>query len=468
MHTPASPNNDRTHSSARPLARPLRLRRSMTALWCATALCVAAVACSDASPTAPGGAVSAPSAAAGSDATASGDDATASGAGSAGGEWSAADAAWAYAEALAAEGWSEEVVAEAEARAAALEDEGSSGEFVPVPPKPMVRVLAFGSVHGDGRSEPEPLPGVTVAAVPSRRWGDWWATLTGLDFSDGTVPGIFYNGKFRLPPGAQYHGDTQAALRTSGVVAATTDVDGTAELWLNPGRFYYVCALSPETEGLIAGCELSFSPDSYFNATSHNGLNAIHDNAMVYFSHGRAYLGVDRDPGDYRGRFWFQRIAESVFGDLSAPAPKAFAPRPKQGLATVEFYSQEHNNPAWEHAMALIADSQVGAWWEAINTVTRDEYGRGMDRAAVESSPAMVVPFVPDPTVNEDLLAAVTVEAGTYLVCWLPAWSVDGERARLDVCAYEEFPADSRNYLDLSSAEFSNHLRRLTHPRSPG
>ena len=512
MHTPDSPNTRGIPGAA----RHTRLRRSIVAVWCATALCVAASACSGpSSPTtssaesdataSEGDSASSGTDSAESDATAAEGESTSAGAGSSGGEPpeaarresasagagtgggeppeaagsdsasagagtggdepSSADAAWAYAEALAAAGWSEEVVVEAEARAAALEDEGSSGEFVPVPPKPSVQVLAFGSLHSDGTIEPEPLGGVTVVAVPSRRWGDWWTALTGLDFGDDQLPGIFHD-LIRLPRGAQYHGDTQRALRTPEVAVATTDADGTAELWLRPVRRYHVCVLPPETEGFVAGCEFGFRADSYHDPSYSGGLVTINGTAMVYFSHGRAYLGVDRDHGDHRGRFWYQRIAEGMFGDLSAPAPGGFMPKPKQGQATVEFYSQQHNKPDGGDAMALIADSQVGAWWDSINSATLDEW-RGIDRAAVESSPAMLVRLEPDPAANKYLLAAVTVEAGAYLVCWLPLWS-RRDFVLIDFCVYEEFPADSRNYLDLATIEVQNSLERLDRPRAPG
>ena len=67
--------------------------------------------------------------------------------------------------------------------------------------------------------------------------------------------------------------------------------------------------------------------------------------------------------------------------------------------------------------MALIEDSRVGEWWDAISAATIHDPHWGprlprVDAAAVESAPATLVPLQPDPAVYEDFLATVTVDAG--------------------------------------------------------
>ena len=406
----------------------------MIAVWCAIVLCVVGAACSG---------TSAPRAAGPENP-------------------SAAAQAEAYAEALAAEGWPEEVVVEAELLArAGLEAAGSSGEFVPVPAAPRVRVVAFGSLDGDGRSDPGPLAGVTVIAVPDRSWSEWWSAIIGLDLYDDPLPGIL-RPEIALPVGGQLHADEQQVLSGPGAVVSTTGADGTAEMWLNPGDRYAVCVLSPDVDGLIAGCEYDFWPGT--RTHDPGGLfPLVHDAVMVYFSHGRAYLGRVRDiddPTDYyelNHSYWFQQIAQSMFSpDWSAPAVNpAPQPQPQPGRATIDFYSFDNLSPG--QVMAFIEDSRVGAWWDAISagTIHAHVIHARVDAATVESSPAILVPLQPDPAVYEKFLATVTVDAGVYLVCWLDeAHPVDGvENYDILLCVYEEFPAGSQSYLNPGPSE---------------
>ena len=286
--------------------------------------------------------------------------------------------------------------------------------------------------------------------------------MIGGDIRDDPLPGNL-DRDIGLPLGAQLHADAQQVLRGPGAVISTTGADGTADMWLEPGSGYQVCVVSPDAEGLIAGCEYDFLPDT--NHTDWvDGLRPLsHDVAMVYFSHGRAYLGVVRDT--QRAYFWFQQIAESVFGpDWSAPAaanlPTPSQPRP--GQATIDFVSSLHTNRV---EMALIKDSQVGAWWDAIHAATIGEYQYqpAPDAATVESSPALLVPLQPDPTVFDEFLATVTVDAGVYLVCWLNKRdSSDGvSYYGLDVCVYEEFPAGSHSYLQPGYGETYRYLTNI-------
>ena len=322
---------------------------------------------------------------------------------------------------------------------------------------PRVRVVAFGSLDGDGRSNPRPLAGVTIVAIPGRSWWAWWSALVGRDLREDPLPGNL-DRQIGLPVGGQFRSDAQQILRTPGAVVSTTGAAGTADIWLNPGGDYHVCVLSPDVEGLIAGCEYDFRPYTYRTDSSY-GLNpsASGEAAMAYFSHGRAYLGVVRDT--QRGHFWFQQIAQSVFGpDLIAPAVNpATQPGPQPGTATVDFLSDQ--DLRWGQWMALIEDSQVGAWWDTVSAATIAENGGPLD-TAVESSPAILVPLRPDPAVYEDFLATVTVDAGVYLVCWLRKFVPGGgvQVYVINVCVYEEFPAGSHSYLNPGYLEIYPYL----------
>lgn len=456
----------RTPEHCHPRARHAQRVRTRRSLWCLAALfTVAATACGDA----PGpAATDAPEATAGS----TEDEATTEPLGTEGSErgLSGADAE-AVAEALAATGWPRYVVVEAQAYAAAWPAEGGSSEDLAriLPSPPGMRVVAFGSLDGDGRSDPVPIAGATVVAVPEQSWFDWWDAVTGLDLTldlrEEPPPGSLVP-VIGLPPGAQLRGDAVQALRQPGALVATTGADGTAHLAPRPGVRYHLCVLSPGVEGVVAGCEYDFRPDSYYTSNPPDGLSAGagYDTVMVYFSYGRAYLGGARDDDPDTNRddddfYWFQRIAETVFGLGLALPPGVLAtgPQTKPATATVDFMTPE--NIGRGNLVAFIEDSQIGGWWDAIST-GRDS--TAVRRAALESSPATLVHLEHDPVAHERFWGSTTLHAGTYLICWLRAYPPDTAREfRPYVCAYEEFPADTLTQLWPYPIEFASHLRSV-------
>ena len=454
--TPAGGTPD-VHMSATPGRGRLSGPRRLTALWCAMALCVFAAGCSDTA--APPASSDAPAATT--------TDVPAPEADSVDSVFSPADAE-AVAEALAAAGWPLGVVTDAQAAAAAWPAEGGSsedlGRFL-LPSPPGKRVVAFGSLHGDGRSDPAPIAGATVVAVPDRSWYGWWDALTGLDINrwGDQLPGNL-EAEIGLPPGGQLRVDAQQALRLPGALVATTGADGTAQLAPRPGVRYHLCVLSPGVEGLIAGCEYDFHPDSYYTHSPPDGLTAGagYDTVMVYFSFGRAYLGAARDDDpdsnwDDDDFYWFQRIAEAVFGlGLAAPpGVPATGSQTESGTATVDFATPESLGRS--NLMAFIEDSRIGAWWDAISVV---EDRLKIPRAALESSPATLVPLEHDPAEYEWFHGRATLQAGTYLVCWLHG-------TKITTCAYEEFPADSRTGLRPYYVEIADYLNIIRDYKPP-
>lgn len=443
-----------TPQHCRTRSRRHRPRRPMTAVWCLAALCTVAAACSGASEPAATYAIA--SSAGSTESEPAGPDGADS-------VFSAADAET-VAEALAIAGWPLGVVADAQAFAEGWPAEGGSSEDLAriLPSPPGMRVVAFGSLDGDGRSDPTLVAGATVVAVPGRSWHDWWDTATGLDLATGLdfgadpLPGNFVP-VVGLPLGAQLRVDALRALRFPGVLVATTGADGTAQLAPRPGVRYHLCVLSPGAEGLIAGCEYDFHPDSYYTASPPDGLmsNAGYDTVMVYFSFGRAYLGAARESEDDYRYFWFQRLAEAVFGpELDAPTDAAPLPHPTPGTATVDLVSSE--NLGRSALMALVEDSQVGAWWDAIST---GKEGTTVRRAALESSPATLLHLKHDPAVHERFWGSATLQAGTYLICRLHRYAPDTAwDPWLGICVHTEFPADSHSHLSIHSTEFAPYL----------
>ena len=383
----------------RRFAGPARRPRHSRALWCAMALCVAAAACGWGKPP--------------------------------------------------PESPAPETTAKARAAAAAVE------------------VLAFGSLHGDGRSDPSPLAGVTIIAIPQGSWGAWWEAV-GRDLEEDPVPHLY--GGIGLHPGAQFQAEAHQILGVPGAVTSTTGADGTAQLRLDPGRRYRVCALSPDAPGLIAGCEYDFEPDIH----NYNGGFLLRPNwkaLMVYFSHGRAYIGAARHISDptnpyfFSRAYWFQQIAEDVFDrDWTGPTFAANPPprlQPPPGKANIDFYGLDGLDASRE-AMALIEDSQIGAWWDSF-----------ADGLIDSTTPVTLVRLNHDPTVYEGFLGTATIDVGAYLICWLArdVWRGTvggGARAYLiDLCFYEEFPAGSHSYLHTYILDIQAAPRLRAHRGGP-
>lgn len=320
----------------------------------------------------------------------------------------------------------------------------------------VVEVLAFGSLHGDGRDDPQPLAGVPVIAIPrDRTVVRWLNALVGVDVESDPVTGVFQKESTVLHRGAQFRVDAQQILASPGVVITATGADGTAQMRLDPGVRYSTCVLSPDDRGLIAGCESSFRPDFY-------GLGALYaqyEAVLVYFSYGRAYVGVGEAnllP------YWYQQIAEDVFDrdwagpDFgTGPVPR-LEPSPHE--ASIDFYSQENLSG---NVMALIEDSQIGAWWDTFHNKLVPPHidYRYVDAATLESTPATLVPLRADPSVYEEFLATVTIDAGVHLVCWMEK-SDSREVFGPKLCVYEDFPAGSHSYLSPYFIEIDHYLTK--------
>ena len=318
---------------------------------------------------------------------------------------------------------------------------GSDGEPADRAAAAAVEVLAFGSLHGDGRDDPEPLAGVAVIAIPGdRSVVTWLNALVGVDDESDPIAGVFSKSPGVLHTGAQFRVDARQVLATPGVVITTTGDDGTAQLRLDPDMGYSVCVLSPDDQDLIAGCESEFSPDFYY---SRGLLSASRFGAvLVYFSYGRGYVGAARNYYNHFSEFyWFQRIAEDVF-DRDWPGPEfetrpAPRPKPPPGKASIDFYSDQNLRG---DVVAIIEDSQIGAWWDTFHDKRIPPHlgYRYADIATLESTPASLVTLAPDPSVYEEFQGTVTVDAGAHLVCW--------RTGLLLLCVYEEFPAGSYTY----------------------
>ena len=162
-----------------------------------------------------------------------------------------------------------------------------------------------------------------------------------------------------IPPGAQMQ-STAEAITASPIDFVTTEPDGTAETYLNPlkpSRSFSICVISP-VDDLIAGCSLKewIRPEA---------INEWRDPTIfyIYFSNGRAYIDREQN-GD-------ERYYRFLHGDRNLYSPSAEP-------ATVTFVStdfpNELNNSLFEDKylapgaqVAVINDSDIGAWWDAVS-----------------------------------------------------------------------------------------------------
>jgi len=226
----------------------------------------------------------------------------------------------------------------------------NEGEDVEV----RVRFVAYGDVDPNDDIDFGVIPDLQIAVINDRKSSEWWNTVGGEVLEEQT-PGS----RMFIPPGAQMQ-STAEAITASPIDFVTTGPDGTAETYLNPlkpSRSFSICVISP-VDDLIAGCSLKewIRPEA---------INEWRDPTIfyIYFSNGRAYIDREQN-GD-------ERYYRFLHGDRNLYSPSAEP-------ATVTFVStdfpNELNNSLFEDKylapgaqIAVINDSDIGAWWDAVS-----------------------------------------------------------------------------------------------------
>ena len=227
-----------------------------------------------------------------------------------------------------------------------------------------VRFIAYGDVDPNDDIAFGVIPDLQIAVINDRKSSEWWNTVGGEVLGEQT-PGS----RMFIPPGAQMQ-STAEAITASPINFVTTGPDGTAETYLNPlkpSRSFSICVISP-IDDLIAGCSLKewIRPEAINEERiSSEALNEWRDPTIfyIYFSNGRAYIDQELDGSERYYRF--------LHGDRDLYSPSAEP-------ATVTFVStafpNELNNSLFEDKylapgaqVAVINDSDIGAWWDAVS-----------------------------------------------------------------------------------------------------
>ena len=208
-----------------------------------------------------------------------------------------------------------------------------------------VRFIAYGDVDPNDDIDFGVIPDLQIAVINNRKSSEWWNTVGGEVLGEQT-----HGSRTFIPPGVQIR-STADAIAASPIDLIATGSDGTAETYLKSSEVFSVCVVSP-VEDLIAGCSLS---ESIYR--EHYIL------FYVYFSNGRAYIDREQN-GD-------ERYYRFLHGDRNLYSPSA---EPATVTIVSTAFPNELNNSLFEDKylapgaqIAVINDSDIGAWWDAVS-----------------------------------------------------------------------------------------------------
>ena len=288
-----------------------------------------------------------------------------------------------------------------------------------------IKFIAYGDVDPNDDIDLEVIPDLQIAVITEGELQEWWDAVVTSDLGYTRYP----------PPGAQIR-STGKDIETSPIDFIITGADGTVETYLKPSESFLVCVVSL-TDASIAGCSLKETTGRWREMVFY-----------VYYSHGRAYIDREQDGNERYGRF--------LHGDRNLYSPSAEP-------ATVTFVSTAFpnrlNNSHFEDKflapgaqVAVISDSDIGAWWNAVSdngtyslNASKFEFGWEIpyDRVVRER----VRKNTPIRTVVIDWpgIIEVNLSPGDYLFCDLKGLDEDSYAVISD-CTYTDIAA-ARDYI---------------------
>ena len=299
-----------------------------------------------------------------------------------------------------------------------------------------VRFIAYGDVDPNDDIDFGVIPDLQIAVINNRESSEWWNSIRGDDL-DGMPPGA----RMFIPPGAQIQ-STAEAIAASPIDFITTKPDGTAETYLNPSEHFSICVVSP-VDDLIAGCSLSEWIWRY-------ATNEWRDPTLfyVYFSHGRAYIDREQNGNERYHRFLHE--GPDLYGSPSKLATVTFVSTAFPNRLNNSHFEDKFLAPGAQ--VAVISDSDIGAWWNAVSdngtyslNASKFEFGWEIpyDRVVRER----VRKNTPIRTVVIDWpgILEVNLSPGDYLFCDLRSLDVD-RYAVISGCTYTDIAA-ARDYI---------------------
>ena len=302
-----------------------------------------------------------------------------------------------------------------------------------------VRFIAYGDVDPSDDIAFGVIPDLQIAVINDREASEWWNTIGGDDLDDMPPGALMF-----IPPGAQVR-STAEAIAASPIDFITTGPDGTAETYLNPlkpSRYFSICVISPVDE-LIAGCSLS--EWIWSDAT-----NEWRDPTLfyIYFSNGRAY--IDREQNGDERYYRFLHGDRNLYSPSAEPATVTFVSTAFPNRLNNSHFEDKFLAPGAQ--VAVISDSDIGAWWNAVSdngtyslNASKFEFGWEIpyDRVVRER----VRKNTPIRTVVIDWpgIIEVNLSPGDYLFCDLKGLDEDSYAVISD-CTYTDIAA-ARDYI---------------------
>ena len=303
--------------------------------------------------------------------------------------------------------------------------------------------VAFGDPSADGSGPHTLIEGVTIALLSTDGGlgGDrsvWWESV---------YAGAEEGSAFPLRPGQQLRSERESlAAAVNAVPSVVTGADGTARAEIQRREYYEYCAVHPGDAGLIAGCSefdvhwccrgvrsLKAGDTGYRTGYGGSGFGQLRLDesrfVYVYFSRGRAFLGVGRD--------WYQRFSggdsrSGGTGNVTFTGD-SLGIEPADGEVLVLWGEDRYGD------LAVVKDEDIGEFWEAVRAI---ELSQADPQSAGAWAPATLLRTGADGTVRTELAA------GDYLFCAVWNWEHGG--GIID-CTYEDVTVGQDRVLNLTS-----------------
>ena len=293
-----------------------------------------------------------------------------------------------------------------------------------------IRFIAYGDVDPNDDIAFGVIPHLQIAVVNDRESSEWWNTVGGDNF-DELPPGA----RMHIPPGVQIQ-STVENIAASPIVFITTGSDGTAETYLKPSEYFSVCVISP-VDALIAGCNLGSSTARWREMIFY-----------IYFSRGRAYIDREQNGNERYHRFLNEDL--DLYSSSGEPATVTFVSTAFPNLLSDSYFDDKYLAPGAQ--VAVINDSDIGAWWNAVSDndrypldASKGEFGWSIPYDRVVRERVRENALIRTVVIGWPGITEVDLSPGDLLFCDLRGLDEDNY-AVVSGCTYTDIAA-ARDYI---------------------
>jgi len=294
-----------------------------------------------------------------------------------------------------------------------------------------VRFVAYGDVDPNDDIDFGVIPDLQIAVIHDRESPEWWNTVRGDNF-DELAPGA----RMFIPPGAQIR-STVENVAASPIGLITTGPDGTAETYLKPSESFLICVISPVDAALIAGCDLGSATARWREMIFY-----------IYFSHGRAYIDREQNGNERYHRFLNENL--DLYSSSGEPATVTFVSTALPNELSDSYFEDKYLAPGAQ--IAVIDDSDIGAWWNAVSDNDRYplnafkfEFGWWIPYDRVVRERVRENALIRTVVIGWPGITEVDLSPGDYLFCDLRGLDED-RYAVISGCTYTDIAA-ARDYI---------------------